>query len=501
MLLPVRVETRYVDAAAGGRELLVRIWPDQVHVDAHDPRLTAAEAEAGRQFWLADWRCGGDQERRRRAWRSLAERFDPARAGWIARATRPENAAARPADAVADTEPPRVLPTFGTVPLTERPSPPVARLLPAAWTATAYAGGQVVAVATGRPITADPAVGPGHRRTAGAPDLDDDDDDEVAAVDTAHALARRLRRGRGHRHGAAAAGGRAGRPAAGDGRPRRAGPTTAPQALGALLDAQRFTAGLGIVEPGTLTNNTDGAPAGWSSADVGSLERARCRDRRRAHWPAARSGWRTPTCWACWGRRRRRRRAHHRRQPHPVAGDVGLLADPVRRPRRRRSRSRRLRLGARPRRPLRASRRPAGRPFASVASRTALLPVTALTRFQGDARETRLGAIVAGLVATGWRPALGKAARVGRGDPAADLVDVLRLDARSDGVSLRRALGSTFAANALDFLSRGVPAEAWRALAARTQPLTQAAGLSATIAGALAAVRAHGVAGRPAARR
>ena len=62
---------------------------------------------------------------------------------------------------------------------------------------------------------------------------------------------------------------------------------------------------------------------------------------------------------------------------------------------------------------------------------------------------------------------------------------MLRLDARSDAVSLRRALGPTFAANALDFLSRGVPVEAWRALAARTQPLTQAAGLPATIAGAL----------------
>ena len=123
VLLPVRVETRYAGAAGGGRELLVRIWPDQVHVDAHDPRLTATEAEAGQQFWLADWRCGGDQERRRRAWQSLAERFDPARAGWIARATRPVNATARPADAVADTEAPRVLPTFGPVTLTEQRLP------------------------------------------------------------------------------------------------------------------------------------------------------------------------------------------------------------------------------------------------------------------------------------------------------------------------------------------------------------------------------------------
>ena len=185
VLLPVRVETRYADLAAGGRELLVRIWPDQVHVDAHDPRLTAAEAEAGRQFWLAEWRCGDDQERRRRAWQSLAERFDPARAGWIARATRPENATARPAEAVADTEPPRVLPTFGTVQLTERhvPTrrPPAARGLDGDGV-RGWAGGG------GRDRPADhrrPGGRARRRRAAGAPGLDGDDDDEVAAVDTA----------------------------------------------------------------------------------------------------------------------------------------------------------------------------------------------------------------------------------------------------------------------------------------------------------------------------
>ena len=175
VLLPVRLETRYVEATGGERELLVRVWPDQVHIDSHDPRLSEAEAEAGRQFWLADWRSGDDQERRQRAWRALAERFDPGRARWVARATRPENADDRPAEAVADTDPPRVLPTFGPIELTERPSTPVARLLPAAWTATAYASGNVVAAATGRPITGDPAVGPGLDVPLVHPTVDDDE--------------------------------------------------------------------------------------------------------------------------------------------------------------------------------------------------------------------------------------------------------------------------------------------------------------------------------------
>jgi hypothetical protein len=483
-LLPVRVETRYAGTDGGGRELLVRIWPDQVHVDSHDPRLTEAEADAGRQFWLADWRCGSDQDRRRRAWTALAERFDPTRAGWIARATRPENAAARPTDAVADTEPPKVLPTFPTVALTERVSPPVARLLPTAWTATAYADGHVMAVATGRPIIGDPAVGPDVGAPLVHPDVDGPDADEVAAVDTGMhwlvdfdeavdiGMALRLPVDvpvdlllvTGVREG---------------------GPAEGANGLAALLAAQRFTAGLGIIEPGTLTNNTDDAEAGWSSADLGtgagldpldgsdastaSLLRALglsdtdletlpgTRDDDALITAISRTLW--PATWGYW-----------------LTQFVGLGVGGLDREGLDWARDHAVH-HVRPGGPLptlRVGRQPYG-----------LLPATSLTRFQGDARETRLGAIVAGLIATGWRPALDKAARVGRGDPAADLVDIFSLDARSDAVTLRRALGPTFAANALNFLARGVPVEAWRALAARTQALTQAAGLPDTITGAL----------------
>ena len=161
--------------------------------------------------------------------------------------------------------------------------------------------------------------------------------------------------------------------------------------------------------------------------------------------------------------------------------------------------TRRPRLGARPRRPLRASRRPAADPSrrppaVRPAARHGAHPVP------GRRPRDPAGAIVAGLIATGWRPALGKAARVGRGDPAADLVDVLRLDARSNGVTLRRALGPTFAANALDFLARGVPAEAWRALApARSRSRGRRA--ADDDRRRAAALRTHRLAGRPAARR
>lgn len=44
-LLPVRLEAQYAEG-----ELLVRIYPDRSHVDAHDPRLSEAEQAAGQEF-------------------------------------------------------------------------------------------------------------------------------------------------------------------------------------------------------------------------------------------------------------------------------------------------------------------------------------------------------------------------------------------------------------------------------------------------------------------
>ena len=161
VLLPVRLETRYADAA-GWRPGVARA--DLARPGARRRPRPAPDGSRGRG--RAPVLAGRLAQRRRPG-------AAPARLAGAGRALRPgagrpgshvrpgpRTPPTRPTDAVADTDPPRVLPTFGTVQLTERPSTPVARLLPAAWTATAYAGGQVVAVATGRPITGDPAVGP-----------------------------------------------------------------------------------------------------------------------------------------------------------------------------------------------------------------------------------------------------------------------------------------------------------------------------------------------------
>ena len=41
VLFPVRMETRFFPQTDGSVELCVRVYPDAIHVDSHEPELTA----------------------------------------------------------------------------------------------------------------------------------------------------------------------------------------------------------------------------------------------------------------------------------------------------------------------------------------------------------------------------------------------------------------------------------------------------------------------------
>src|SRR4030095_6909350 len=97
VLFPVRLETRFFPQADGSVELRVRVYPDAIHIDAHEAALTAEEVAWGQHFWEQTWRAANDEQRAKAAWQQLADRFDPPRAAWIARALQPQNPAARPA--------------------------------------------------------------------------------------------------------------------------------------------------------------------------------------------------------------------------------------------------------------------------------------------------------------------------------------------------------------------------------------------------------------------
>ncbi len=71
------------------RELWVRIYPDDLHVWAHDERAAPTEIEAARRFWQNRWRASGDGDLEDAAWRTLTALVHPNRAAWLARRLRP----------------------------------------------------------------------------------------------------------------------------------------------------------------------------------------------------------------------------------------------------------------------------------------------------------------------------------------------------------------------------------------------------------------------------
>src|SRR3954453_11214414 len=105
VLFPVRVETRFFPQTDGSVELRVRVYPDAIHVDSHEPELTAEEVTWGQHFWEQTWRAANEDARSRAAWQQLADRFDPPRASWVARALQPQNPGDRPAPPIPAEQP------------------------------------------------------------------------------------------------------------------------------------------------------------------------------------------------------------------------------------------------------------------------------------------------------------------------------------------------------------------------------------------------------------
>ncbi len=263
-LLPVRLETRFFAQPDGRSELRVRVFPDQLHVDAHERALTAAEIEWGKHFWTQTWLAGTSEDKRRAAWQQLADRFDAARAAWIAQVLAPTNAPG-PDPAKPGT------PRFPAV--TPRPAAgasgwsitPVARLMPERWLAVARAGGQVVAQAQGRPIKRAPALGPAV--TGSSPPTREDQLAIDAGMRWMVDFETAEREGMALRLllpvGVAQSGidmllvfgvGAAADASAG---------------LAALLEAHHHTDGLAVLASATPTNNTEDEPSGHDSSDPG----------------------------------------------------------------------------------------------------------------------------------------------------------------------------------------------------------------------------------------
>ena len=284
LLLPVRLETRFMrpSPAAPPTELWVRVYPDDVHIDTHEPALTADEQRWGTYFQTQTGQAGAaGEEEKRRAWRQLVERFGVRRAAWIVR--------------VFNLDHPLDVGTRNS----GWTRAPHTKVLPDRWVAVAYRGDRPALTVWGKAISDVLPTGP--TPTAGGAGALPPADASLPAVDdgmrwmidfkvaeeAGMALRLPLSDDRGFERllvfgvKSLDAAGSAAR-------------------LAELLDAQRYTQGLALLPQNVPTNNTAQSPSGYGAADrdaevaytvelgaaliAGSIPAAD--DRRDGHWLA-----------------------------------------------------------------------------------------------------------------------------------------------------------------------------------------------------------------------
>ena len=258
-LLPVRLETHF-RAGQEGAELLVRIYPDDVHVEVHEPELTEDEVRAGRAFWQATLTADGDPEDERRAarvaaWAQLAGQFGPERAAWIAQALAPEvPGGGEP----VFPEPPRHKEAWTRA--------PQARALPDRWVILGYRGGKRIFDVWGSPVPDPLPVGLSPEAeipipAEGEPAIDPAvrwmfDFDEAERL----GMGVRVPLGEGPvqpidvllAFGVKAS----------------AGDQDSAQRLAALLDGHHYSAGMSFIRQGSPTNNTGEARSAFNQPDT-----------------------------------------------------------------------------------------------------------------------------------------------------------------------------------------------------------------------------------------
>ncbi|HEU4399520.1 MAG TPA: hypothetical protein VFU54_17000 [Actinomycetota bacterium] len=121
VLLPLRLQARWLDDG-----LHVRIYPDELGVDTHDPTLTAEESRWAEHYWQV--RSGAVEGDVEETWHQLVRRSGPTRAAWLVEAAMPGGPGGTPRPG----------------PL---PRPALVRLLPDRFAVVAFAAGVPMNVA------------------------------------------------------------------------------------------------------------------------------------------------------------------------------------------------------------------------------------------------------------------------------------------------------------------------------------------------------------------
>jgi len=287
-LLPARIETRFrrLDGSApdqtSGGELWVRIYPDGLLADDHEPLLSAAEVAAGADYWRRAFAAGDERD----AWTALLAETTPERAAWVVTTMTLGNVA-----------------VLGTGAEPELPDPPVrpdgwhrapeARGLPERWIVSAFRGGQRVHQAVSGPVREGLALGlrlsgdDGDGAAESGTNLSGDGLAVAPELAWTYDLAEAERAGMAVRI-----------PLTGEDfdsgfdtvlvlgvRTVESAPGQAAE-LARLLDAHRYSRGLAFVPQGARTNNTAARssdhPPAVDGGPVGSASRSGSRRRRAA---------------------------------------------------------------------------------------------------------------------------------------------------------------------------------------------------------------------------
>lgn len=292
LLLPVGVQTKFVldeQASPPVRELRVRFYPDQLGIATHEPGLTVAEQLAGADYWraVAPPGANGPPAHDLPRWRALVARYGGPRAQWLVRQTNPLSPPAVASATVPEglTRPARAqgLPDrFAVLLYQQLPgSPDAAGVTGAVREQLFTAPGRPYDAATvtqptteflqltrlvqGNPLPATPlAVGPDPAATPdplGVGGIDagnnwtiDFEAAEAAGMAVRVAFANRADYEAGFRRLVVVG-------------VRAQAATQGQRDVQELLGDHYYTDGLQLVPQGTPTNNTDSAPAGFSSRE------------------------------------------------------------------------------------------------------------------------------------------------------------------------------------------------------------------------------------------